>query len=214
MVVLDIAGLPKRAKPSVPKVIGLSERDARTNLAAAGYVLMVAGRKPAEDAEPGSVIEQVPAAGQPLDQGRPVDVTFAEVATEVPDVVGKTLVEAKAALENAGYEVTVAPAKPSDEHAKDSIVAQSPKAGTELKKDSTVTLEPSAGPEKIEVPKVSGLGFGNAKKIIEEAGLKFEITWTDRAETASNIVLRQEPAAGESVAPGTKVTATVNRGDY
>jgi beta-lactam-binding protein with PASTA domain len=63
----------------------------------------------------------------------------------------------------------------------------------------------------VEVPKLLGLGLEKAKKEAEEAGLELAIQWVALAETATGVVLSQDPRAGETVAPAAKVTVSVNR---
>ena len=98
----------------VPSVTGLSEADARANLRAAGLVLLVAGREPAADADPETVIKQSLPAGSKIEQDSPVSVTLAAPLPQVPDVRGKTVAEATQGLENAGYTVQVGEPTPSD----------------------------------------------------------------------------------------------------
>lgn len=198
-------------RQSVPNLVGLTEGDARTNLEAAGLKLMVAGREPDAEAEPDTVIRQAPSAGQLVPRGDPVSLTFALPVPEVPDVAGKTVKEATRELEEAGFVVEVADAVPSADREAGQIVEQEPKAGTALEKKKTVTLTPSAGPAAVEVPKLSGLGLSKAKEIAEKAGLKLTVQWVSLAETVTYVVLRQIPAAGESVEPGSEVKVVINR---
>ncbi len=69
---------------------------------------------------------------------------LSEEKVEVPRVVGKQLLEARAALEKRGFEVTesrVQSAQPLDQ-----VIDQDPNPAVEAEKGSTVTLEVSTGP--------------------------------------------------------------------
>jgi beta-lactam-binding protein with PASTA domain len=204
---------PEPQKQVVPNLVGLTEADAKTNLGTLGFTMIVEGREPHLSAEPGTVIRQVPAAGQLAGQGQAVNVAFAAALPKVPSVVGRTLSEATDLLQRAGYTVQVGEAVGSSQHAQGLVAGQSPLAGTGLEKGKPVSVQPSAGPSAIKVPRLVGLGLQQAKTEAEKAGLKFEVQWVSLAETTSYVVLRQKPEAGESVAPDSQVLVVVNRGD-
>jgi len=199
---------------TVPALSGLREADARANLQAIGLVTMVGGREPSDKASPDTVIGQSLPAGQQVQPGQAVSITLAAALPKVPDVVGRTVEEATRAMEEAGYAVQVGAPLPHATIEKGSVVAQSPKAGTALEAKSAVVVQPSAGPDAVEVPKLVGFTLPTAKADLEKAGLKVApIHWVNLAETTSYLVLRQKPAPGTKVPPGSEVTVTVNAGD-
>jgi eukaryotic-like serine/threonine-protein kinase len=198
----------------VPNVTGLSEADARANLRAAGLILMVAGREPAADADPETVIKQSLPAGSKIEEDSPISVTLAAPLPEVPDVMGKSVAEASQILENAGYGVQVGDPTPSDSVEEGLVAIQLPKGGAGLQKKKSVTIQPSGGPAEAEVPAVTGLSLATAKEHLQKAGMKLgRVNWVELAERSSYLVVRQEPKGGDKVAPGTEVNLTVNRGD-
>jgi len=204
---------PEVPKQQVPDLMGLAETDAKTNLGTLGFSMLVAGREQHATAEGGTVIRQSPAAAELAERGSAVKLTFALAPPKLPDVVGKTVAAATEALKAAGYEVQVADGVPSDAQPAGSVVSQEPAAGTRALKGAKVTLRPSAGAAAVEVPKLVGMNHKQAKDVAEKAKLQLKIQWVALPETFSYIVLRQNPAAGQSVAPGTEVVVTVNRGD-
>jgi len=56
----------------------------------------------------------------------------------------------------------------------------------------------------IEVPKLVGMGVTTAKTQIEDLGLKAVVRWVAMAETPTNVVLNQEPAAGHKLKRATQ----------
>jgi beta-lactam-binding protein with PASTA domain len=198
-------------KKAVPEVVGLSEGDAQTNLAASGLKLLVAGREPNVEAEPGTVIKQSPAPGAELEEGQTVKLTFALAIPKVPDVLGKSVADATRVLTEVGYTVQVADGVPSKDHAAGLIFEQSPKADTPLAKKQSVVITPSGGAGMIEVPKVLGLSVAGAKALIEKANLTHAVQWVSLAETPTFVVLRQIPNPGESVEPQSEVKVVVNQ---
>ncbi len=88
---------------------------------------------------------------------------------DVPRVTGKQLVEARAVLERAGFEVRterVRSAQPFDQ-----VVDQDPNPGEQADEGSTVTLEVSRGPGDVLVPAVANLPQRQAIEELEDAGL-------------------------------------------
>jgi serine/threonine-protein kinase len=66
---------------------------------------------------------------------------------------------------------------------------------------STVTITVSEGLPQVAVPNVVGKDKDDAIRLLQEAGLKVEVT-----QFLGNRVFRQSPAAGETVDIGTSVT--------
>jgi serine/threonine-protein kinase len=89
---------------------------------------------------------------------------------EVPRVTGKQLVEARAVLERAGFDVATERVQSSQPF--DQVVDQDPNASEEADEGSTVTLEVSGGPGDVLVPPVENLRQGQAINELEDAGLE------------------------------------------
>ena len=208
---LHLFSPPAAQQVAVPNLVGLTEADAKSNLAASGFKLLVAGREATDKAEAGTVIRQLPPAGNLVAAGSAIGATFALAPPKVADVVGRPVADATRMLQEAGYSVQVVAAVPSPEHAKGLIAVQSPKGGTPLAKNGVVTLQPSDGPAAVQVPKLVGLSVPKATAEAEKLNLKLVVQWVELAETATNVVLRQTPAAGETAAPQSEVKVTVNR---
>jgi len=91
----------------------------------------------------------------------PAGDEIAGVLTAVPDVTGMTLPDARAALEAAGFETTLA-GYTNSTIAKDSVTGTSPAAGTELGSGDTVGIYQSTGVVPAPPPKKGGgKGKGN-----------------------------------------------------
>lgn len=90
-----------------------------------------------------------------------------QVLTDLPDVVGKSLEEARNILQNAGFEVVEGTAVDSD-MAQGLVAAQSPGAG-KVAGGTPVTISPSNG-QGVAVPDVSGSRVDQAKGQLGSAG--------------------------------------------
>jgi serine/threonine-protein kinase len=199
------------AKVIVPRLEGLSEKDARANAQAVQIPVLVSGREPSADHADGIVIRQSVPAGQPVPPNHPVSVVLAEALPLVPKVVGLSVEKASAKLEEAGFEVEAAPPKPHPSVAAGEVIEQDPKAGKALKKGAKVSIVSSSGASEVEVPKVLGMAVGAAKKKVDEMGLEGTVRWVSLAETASGVVLRQKPEPGAKAEPKSQVEMIVNR---
>jgi beta-lactam-binding protein with PASTA domain len=201
----------EQPKVGVPSLKGLSENDARQNLKALGLVFLVSERKAASGAEPGTVVEQTPAAGQQLDAHGSVSVALARELPKVPSVVGRTLTEATALLTQNGYKLEQAEPIADAHVPKGSVVSQLPEAEASQDTDKPVVVRVSAGPGEIEVPKLLGQSIETVKTRANDQGFALKIAWTQEGETPEYVVLNQNPVAGTKIKPGDAVTVTVNR---
>jgi beta-lactam-binding protein with PASTA domain len=198
-------------KVGVPSLKGLSENDARQNLQALGLIFLVSERKAAAGAEPGTVLEQTPAAGQQAVAHASVSVTLARELPKVPSVVGRALAEATALLAQSGYKLEAGEPIADANVPKGSVVSQVPEAQAAQEIDKPVVVRVSAGPGEIEVPKLLGQSVEKVKTQATDLGFVLKIAWTEEGETAEYVVLNQNPVAGKKIKPGDAVTITVNR---
>ena len=150
-----------REKVAVPAVEGKTRDEAERLLRQAGLESAVTERED-EDAEPGTVLEQDPAAGTRIAKGRTVDLVVAKEPAEVPvpGVIDASEEDAVQALEDAGFEAKVedAPAATPDEDG--IVVAQDPDPDTPRPKGSQVTItvgrfEPEVVPEPTATPEAA-----------------------------------------------------------
>jgi serine/threonine-protein kinase len=125
----------------VPKVENESEQQAQTDLAAAGFNLVVAGYVNSNEPQ-NYVVSQDPAPGSNLAQGSSVKVKLSNgpPMRTVPPVVGETAQQAYHDLQAAGFQVvehTIVVTDPSQ----DGIVqSQTPNGNSSAPEHSTVTI--------------------------------------------------------------------------
>jgi serine/threonine-protein kinase len=198
---------PVAAEAIVPDMHGMSESDARTNANSAHIALFLASRESSTEAKPGTVIRQSVAAGHHVPQESSVSVVLAEDVVRVPNVVNLPAAEARQRLEQRGYSVQMAGPGPDARAPEGLVIGQVPKADVAYAAPGIVIVQASAG--DVEIPKLVGTGWSAAKTQIEELGLKAVVRWVAMAETPTNVVLSQEPAAGRKVKLGDSVSITV-----
>jgi len=99
---------------------------------------------------------------------------------------------------------------PNERYKKGIVFKQDPSPGTKIDKGGTVTLWVSTGPPKVTVPAVKGESWTKAQADLVNAGLQ-PVKYIVPGKTA-DVVTATDPAAGQSVAKGTKVRVNVSSG--
>jgi beta-lactam-binding protein with PASTA domain/serine/threonine protein kinase len=167
-----------------------------------------------EDAEQGEVIRTDPSAGSMVENGSTIDV-YVSVGSEriaVPAVVGKTLAEARKAIEDADLVVGDIERQPSADFDVDTVISSSPAAGVEISPAIPVDLIVSSGPEVINVPDVTGLSERDAISALTDLGLRFSVSEEFNNQTSEGEVIRTDPIAGEEVLSGDTILIVVSLG--
>jgi len=158
----------------------------------------------------GLVIRTEPAVGTAVPKGSRV-ILFVSAGVEqikVPDVIGKTLAQAKATLEAVGLVVTTTESF-NDTVPKGSVISQKPDPNVVYETGSTVTLDISKGPEIIIVPEVRTKTEADARAAIIAAGLVPKVVYVDAPE--DGFVINQFPIAGASAKRGDQVELEVGK---
>ncbi|MBR3316803.1 MAG: PASTA domain-containing protein [Atopobiaceae bacterium] len=185
---------------SVPSVQGFTEGNAVELLEEKGFEVELQAA-PSDSLE-GHVVGVNPAAGTRVPEGGTITLTIGE-KRELPDVIGKTEDEAKAALEEAGAtSVRVEPIILPDEE--EGVVHEMrPAAGSVFISTEDVTLVVAHLPR---VPDVTGLDEKAAKKTMDDAGITSHVTHERGTAEDRKKVIRTEPAANELIEPKQEVT--------
>jgi beta-lactam-binding protein with PASTA domain/predicted Ser/Thr protein kinase len=199
---------------TVPDVVGKSRTQAEQDLTEADLEIGTITRVPAADdtQQPGTVVEQDPAANAEVESGTKVDLTIvaAPEAVTIPDLEGVSPEDAQAALLDLGLEPAGPTEEPSDTVPDGAVTRTDPAAGSEVDPASTVTIFVSTGAEQVAVPEVRCQSFGSAQNELDQAGLTSVISSEtmpiNPACPLGNKVAAQDPAPGTQVEPGSTVT--------
>ena len=128
----------------------------------------------------------------------------------VPDVKGKTLVEAEAILKDNNLDFTLK----EEFDAKvptGTVIKQSPGAGSHVKAGRKIQLTVSKGAEPGVVPDLKGKNLAEATEMLHAAKLAVgKVTVQYKEGAAQGAGLSQDIEAGKKVAAGTKVDLVVN----
>lgn len=149
-------------------------------------------------------------------QGSTVKVVISkgQEKTTVPKVVGMERDEAIAALEEAKLKVEVIE-ETSKKVEEGYVISQETDPETEAFAGDTVKIHVSTGTgiKQVDVISVSGKSEADAKKALEDLGLKVNVAYDEDSSKDNGVVLKQSIEAGKTVDEGTTITITVNKKD-
>ncbi len=194
----------------VPAVIGRTFDEAEEMINALGLEARKGDVRMDREHPAGTVILQNPAEGSKVKRGRRVylAVSGGEILVSVPNLKGRTLRDAKYALEREGLKLGAIEYRSSDQYPINTIMEQLTSFGAKVKHDSYVSVVVSQGltTEKIAVPDLTGKNLTEAERILKEVNLKVgNITYVPSPDLLPNTILQQFPPAGELVMGGQPV---------
>ena len=196
---------------TMPNMVGQNGADAEKFLTAMGLRVTV-DEVEDPDAEPGTVVDQDPAEGTVLNPDDSVRIVVATGPGEVavPDVAGRPLADARAAIEGQGLTVGGTSEEPSSDVAEGNVIRSEPGAGASVERGSAVQLIVSSGPDQVEVPNVVNQTENAAISRLEGRGLdvNVETESVPAGDRNDGRVIRQDPSGG-LVDPGSTVTIVV-----
>ncbi|MFE0732371.1 Stk1 family PASTA domain-containing Ser/Thr kinase [Streptomyces antibioticus] len=206
-VALVVSDGPETVK--VPDLAGTRLDKAQQRLKTEGLAPGLVTKEFSDDVLKGFVISTDPESGTERRAGSAIALVVSKgPAVDVPDVTGDSLDDARAELEEAGFEVEVAGEEINSEFDKGRVAAQSPEEGAQLGEGDTVTLTLSKGPEMVEVPDVVGDSVGDAKDALEAAGFDVD---EDRGLLGlfGDTVKSQSVSGGDKAPKGSTITITI-----
>jgi eukaryotic-like serine/threonine-protein kinase len=195
---------------AVENYVGLHESDAVFKIHQRGLTPNVV-RRP-NDVQPETIVyQQDPQPGNRIDKGNTVTifVSTGKPKVVVPDVHGKSSVDAVQALASAGLKTklaTVASNLPPD-----TVTAQDPKAGKKVVVGTLVHINISKGPTTVGVPLVVGELYDQAAAQLQAAG--FAVARLDvNSSQPAGTVISQSPTGGVAARVGSTVNLSVSLG--
>lgn len=142
----------------------------------------------------------------------PNDDPDLEAGITVPDVAGQSFEQANAAVIQAGL-IPERAEEASDSVPKGSVIRTDPLPGTKVDEGFRVRLYVSTGPAKVPLPNLAGMDRERAEEVLKSNGLALgSIREEDSPTLPEGVVISTDPAAGESVAPGSRVNLVLSTG--
>ena len=129
----------------VPEVVGMSLSKAENTLLNAGFKVGKLTKKHVEGQRIGAVLAQSPKAMDKAPKGSGIDLVINEGDKPVPNLIGKSIADAKRLLAQAG--LTLGEVKEVNDHSavKNVVLASNPNAGTKIGAGDAVSISVAAG---------------------------------------------------------------------
>ena len=201
----------------VPSVTGKPFEEAERILDSVGLQARKGDVRTDRTHKAGIVIIQNPVPDHEVKRGRRVYLTVSEGEQQaiVPNIKGRTLRDARFALEREGIKLGAVEYETSDQFPANTIIEQKTPAGTKVKRDAYVSIVVSQGAssQAITVPDLAGKTLTDAEAILTASGLRRgNITYSVSADLLPNTVLEQFPRKGEIVAKDQPIDLVVVQG--
>jgi serine/threonine-protein kinase len=196
----------------LPKVVGKTFEDASAILQKTGFVAQQGESRYHKTIAANIVLQQDPPAGSRQKRGTSVVLALSagQKTAEVPVTSNMSQQQARIAIENTGLIMGNVSEQLSDQP-RGLVIASSPPPGTKLDLPGSVDIVLSKGPASIQVPDLYGRSVGEARSMIEQLGLRIAGISRDTSSLQpENTIIRQLPAAGQSVPAGGAVSLTVS----
>jgi len=134
-----------------------------------------------------------------------------EDGTTVPNVVGRSVDEARRELATLGLTVTDSIQFPHPSVSSGLILAQDPLPGQQLRAPGTVRVGVSTGLPSVMVPDVVGQSVERATRLLKRLGFEVNQSFEEN-ERAAGTVIRTSPGAGENESLPARVLLVVSSG--
>jgi len=200
----------------VPDLTGKTVGQALQILSDQDVYIKKVGEQYNENIPDGSIIFQEPLPGSAVKEGKVIKVIISSGGQVifVPQLVDRSLREAKILLRQAGLVLGEETGSYSEEVKKDFVIAQDPSPEEIVARGSMINLVVSLGPAReAEVPlmvNLLGRNIRSARKILRDANLPLgEIKETVNDSVPEGTILKQEPHPDEIIDENTIVEVTV-----
>ena len=192
----------------VPALKGTDADQAASALAEANLTLGSSRLEYDTKVDAGKVITTSPNPRSSVRRGTGVDsvVSKGPEPVPVPDVAGRKVAQAKAALARVDLRPDITQ-KFSDKVPDGVVISVKPAAGTVIEAGSRVSLVVSKGPPPVTVPSLIDMPKGKAVSTLEGLGLRVNVV--EGEFSPLNRVISQDPAAGTSIPRGSTVTIRI-----
>lgn len=215
---LDFLLLPwwvSKDETKVPKVVGMNEVEALALLEDHDLNPIISDTTFNESFPKGAIVLQRPEEGSTVKVGRRIYlfISGGEPTVLVPVLKGKSVRDAKFALERIGLKLGTVEQVPSSSP-KNSIFDQEFVEGTPIKKGQSVGVSVSSGIEmgEITVPDLIGKSLMEAGKVLADSSLKVgKLNYQISFSLLPNTIIDQYPSKGNKLNPGDAVDLFVTK---
>lgn len=195
----------------VPKIVGLTEADAKAKLTAAGLSYVNAGSNPDSSIAKDSVLKCLPTEDTPVKKGSEVRVILSSGPNTVKldDFSNQDVNYAKQVITNNGLQTPEIKHENSDTVPVNNVIRQTPEPGSSVDSNTKITLVVSDGAavKYNPVPDVTGKTADVAQQMLKNKSFNTSIVYkqTDKAEDAGKVAEQSVPANTQAVQNSTVI---------
>ena len=196
----------------LPNVVGKTFEDATVALKKEGFPAQQGESRFHKTIPANVVLQEDPPAGSRQKRGTNVVLALSagQKSAEVPVTTNMSQQQARISIENTGLVMGGVTEQLSDAP-RGLVIATSPPAGTKVELPGTVDIVLSKGPATVNMPDLYGRSVGEARSMVEQIGLRiFGVSRDTSSLQPENTVIRQMPAAGQTISAGGAVSLTVS----
>ncbi|CAB4875629.1 unannotated protein [freshwater metagenome] len=128
----------------------------------------------------------------------------------VPSVVGSDSATARSVLDREGFSTDEIPKTSS--RPKGEVIGQDPAGGTKADKGSVVTVTVSDGPGMVTIPDVTGLSSSQARRRLENAGLRVRVRERASQDIPKGEAIETSPQVGQQIERGSTISLVISSG--
>jgi eukaryotic-like serine/threonine-protein kinase len=196
----------------VPKLTGLTLDEARKQVEAAGLRLDESDPVESTTVKRDVIAVQTPGPGGQIRRSKAivVQVSKGPKLIRLPALEGRSESQAKKELDSLGLEVDPR-REDSDSVTRGRVIRTEPGAGEEAPQGSSVRLIVSAGTPIVAIPDLEGESFEDAKRALEQLGLKVERHDVPARDEDAGRVVGTDPGNGREVERGDTVEVFVSQ---
>jgi beta-lactam-binding protein with PASTA domain len=220
IVVVDAFVMPRivgidRGMVVVPDIKSLALEAGREKLFKSGLLTEIKSREYDSKLPQDVIINQEPEPGEKVKKSRRILVVISkgEEFAVVPDIENMNERQARNELKKTGFTVGEVKRKWDDKHEKDLVINTYPANRTTISRDMNVDIVLSKGskPTSAEMPNIVGETLTDARKKMEECGLKIGTTqYKNDHSLLPGTVISQSIPPGDNVPFEKAVTITVS----
>jgi eukaryotic-like serine/threonine-protein kinase len=198
---------------AVPDLVGASVQDTRSQLEGLGFSVRLADGRFDPQAPEGTVLAIDPPAGTSLREGETVTLvpSLGPPPVPVPSVVGTTIDQARALLEDAHLQIGSIDRVYDDHAPAGQVLAQRPADG-KAPSGSGVTLTVSKGHAPVAIPQVVAKPKARAEAMLKDAGFKVTVRTVFSDQIDRDVVVSVDPGEGTDAPYRSIVTLTISLG--
>ena len=199
---------------AIPSLVGLTVKDAKSQISALGLNADIASQDFSEDVDSGLVMTSIPGGGGHLPKAGTVHLILSKgkERISIPSISGLTQDAATAAIINAGLKVGNISEAFDSKVALGMIVDGNPSAGTKVRRNSIVDLITSKGVEQIALVSYVGKSSDQATNELTDAGFSVKSSYAYSESIPAGAVIAQTPDTLPTANKGSTVMLVISQG--